>query len=110
VTTVYSALLADLPAGAPGDYVFGPPPVGKRWIVVCIDAVNYGGGIGYVYGFKVADSAGVDLFSIGPPYAQRSFPYHWEGRHVLDNPQTLDVHLVEANWAVRVSGYVLSLP
>lgn len=110
-TPLYSVLLAELHAVAAGTYTFGPPPDGKRWVVRDLEASWWGGTAGtFLEGFLVTDGAGVPIWGMYPPYAQNNWPYHWEGRQVIDTPQTLLFVPVDNGWSLRASGYELTLP
>ena len=75
-----------------------------------VEAVRPGGALEGLAGFYVVDGAGVVIYGVGPPYPLGGWTYRWDGRQVIDNPQTLAVQVFDAAWQFRISGYDLTLP
>ena len=109
--SVYTELLGALLLAAPGTDTLGPPDVGYRWVFTDLDIINLGGGTANLNGFDVTDDTGVGWFSVRLGWAQQSYPYHWTGRQVIDEPSGLLRFVThDDGWSLRATGYVLTLP
>jgi hypothetical protein len=85
-------------------------PVGFRWIVTDIVLSADSSDATARTGAKVEDSAQVPIFEVSQPWAVSGETYHWVGRQVLENPDSLSLVCFDAGWSVRVTGYQLTLP
>lgn len=89
---------------APTDYVV---PTGFRAVVRDISAYWLGDvGGGALQG--AIDGVAYFMYFIGTAGVPGG--YHWEGRVVADEGETVAINVPMGNWSFTVSGYLLSLP
>jgi hypothetical protein len=108
---VYTALLAEGNL-SDGSLSLGGPPSGYRWIIRDINVVCQQDIAAPTSGdlFQIYDSAEVIIFVVPSWLAVSQAVYRWEGRQVVDNPQTLHALSTGQLFSYRITGYVLTLP
>jgi sugar lactone lactonase YvrE len=78
------------------------------WVVRDIVITNTGPWQVTANTLYVTDSGGAWIYGVQPPDGFNGRIYHWQGRQVLHNPQTLTIQAGGSGWSVRVSGYNLT--
>lgn len=88
----------------------GPVPAGVIWVIRDITMLNEQGWPEPLNGGGVLDQHNFPLLWTSGAEAEPGHTYHWDGRQVLFETETLRVIAEDAAWAFRISGYVLTLP
>lgn len=97
--------------GAVVTYDLGTPPDGYKWIIKDIVATHAAVGAGQpLIGFRLVDSDLVDIFSVNQPFAVAGHTFHYHGTQTIEVGEHIFLIPADTGWAVRVSGYRLSLP
>lgn len=94
--------------GASGSYTLGGPPEGYRWVVKDID-VYFGNQIGSTSLEVFTSNADTIFFAFEASEEIRTWT-QWNGRHVIDYPEVLQIYVDGGNCDISCSGYQLSLP
>jgi hypothetical protein len=110
VASVYSFLLAQLVSAPFGDTTLGAPAAGTKWIVKDMTVFGVGGAATPKPGFSVHDTVGGVLMAVQQPFSMQGIEYRWSGTQVIETTSSLVFRGDSAGWAVRVSGYILTLP
>lgn len=112
MATVYSHHLLTILQGSPNQYVpSSGPPAGKLWVIR--DMVAFCSNFqspGFAYGFRLTDNSNVLIWAVLLPYAEMSFAYHWTGRQVIEQGESLQAFFLDPAWTIRISGFALTLP
>lgn len=109
MANVYSTLFIRGQVSYPSTLTY---TVAAGFVAVVRDIQLWNGGTAGVglFGCEVYDDALSVLFGVFAPVPTPGNPYDWEGRAVMNAGETLTVYPLDANWRVRVSGYLLTLP
>jgi hypothetical protein len=107
---VYSvSLFSAFPVTA-GVSLIGGPDSTHSWVIRDIVATNTQSWFGTAAPIILTDSSGATLFAVQAPDAFNGRVYHWEGRQVIEYPDTVSVNAGDGSWSLRISGYDLTLP
>lgn len=109
-TPVFSGLLYLGQNVATGGVTIGPPPSGYRWVALSIKTYNVSAPGTPLQGWYLGDSTAYAWIGRQWPEVWSSTPYNWSGHQALDNPNVWRLTVLEGNWTVRISGWVLTLP
>lgn len=85
-------------------------PSGYRAVVRDVVLHNAGVGNTGLQGAQVYDDAFQVIAIVWAPLAVSGRDFHWSGHQVVDTGHQIIAYGADANWRVRVSGYLLSLP
>lgn len=63
-------------------------------------------GLQGLLGFRVDVGGGGGLWFMGPGNCRGNRSYHWRGRAVIEDPQTIEVTTFDNDWSWTISGYL----
>lgn len=109
---VYTVLIVDA-AAPPPDGGAGSPAPGFQWVVTDIVVYNElaaGTLLGGITVFCEGEPGGAIIAGWSAPNVLTGVLYHWTGRQVVQDTQTLNYQAIDEGWTWRVTGFLLSLP